>query len=61
MKTYPPYEESLQSCDDEVENANYHNFYGLAEEIFDAMRPFIQEKDFDKVAHEIADRIMRKI
>ncbi len=61
MKTYPNYNESLDECDDECENANYHGFCGLAVEIFDAMRPFVKESDYDKVAYEIKDRILRKI
>jgi len=61
MKKYPDYKESLNDCDEECESANYHGLYGLATEIFDAMRPFIKEGDYNKVAYEIKERILRKI
>jgi len=55
------YQEILQDCDNECENANVHEMNGLATDIFDDIRTYIDKKHYTKVATKIRDCILRKI
>lgn len=58
MKDYKDY---LRELDEDIESANAHSLHGIGFKLFDAMRPFIQEKDFDKVGKNIRDTVNKFI
>ena len=55
------YKETLDELNKDIESANAHSLHGIGFKLFDAMRPFIQEKDFDKVAKNIRDTVNKFI
>ena len=55
------YEDYLQDCDDECENENRHNMVGLAPDLLDALRPFIRDEDFAKIAKRIKGCILKHL
>jgi hypothetical protein len=51
----------LQDCDDECEEANYHGFTGLASDIFEEIKPYLEVEDYIDVAKVISKAIINKI
>jgi hypothetical protein len=54
-------EEIFQNCDDQCENENYHEMIGLVENIFDGIKNYVKEENYEKVAKVISKQIIRSL
>ena len=52
-------EDILRGADEECESANFHDRYGMAESMFDALKGIVPSKKHVKLAEILSEEIQR--